>query len=376
MNKIFLLFFFLVPITVTAQDSLRIGTKYAFLPEVRFNSDDGIFVGGELQTYNYGNGELLPFKNFSKTRLNYKTNGAFTFSYNNDVVDFLGSEKRFFYEFFSNQNFANYFFGDTDEQDYNKALFDSTSFYNFKSFKTSLGGFLRNPISKGAGLDRFDFKAGLNLVYETPWGNPENRFIGSNKIEGEEGAFLAIIDLGLILERRNSEFIAQEGYLIDIGSRYSPPLISTHHTVENYLKILGFVPLSKRVPTTLAARLNFQNTVGETPYWFTPFLGGSGTLRGFIYRRFTSDNALSYSLELRSWLVKIPYKQISLGGHLFVDGGRVFANDNWKSILSKHNHALGFGGVMSIFSPDYILKYEMAFSKDGIGVYLGSGYSF
>lgn len=376
MKKLFFLVLLIIPASLFAQDSLRTGARYGFLPEVSFNSDDGIFIGGELKTYNYGNGLVLPYKSFSRTRLNYKTNGAFTVSHRQTLVNFLDTDYRFYYKVFASQNFSNYFLGDTDKQDYNAEVFDTTSFYFFKTFKLDIGAIVRTPFTRGDGLDRFDLKTGISFVYETPWGNPEDSFINTGKIEGAEGATLTIIDIGLVLERRNSEFRAHKGFLIDLGTKYVPPVISTHHTIENYIKALGFLPLTKRIPTTLAARFRFQNTLGETPYWLTPALGGGNTIRGFIYRRFTSDNALSYALELRSWLIKIPYKEINLGVHVFTDGGRVFSNDNWKSILRNHKHSLGFGGVMSIFTPDYILKAEMAFSEDGIGIYLGSGYSF
>jgi hypothetical protein len=59
-----------------------------------------------------------------------------------------------------------------------------------------------------------------------------------------------------------------------------------------------------------------------------------------------------------------------------VDGGRVFNNENWDSLLIDHKFALGLGGVMSIFTPDFIMKAEIGFSEDGTGVYLGTGYSF
>ena len=44
--------------------------------------------------------------------------------------------------------------------------------------------------------------------------------------------------------------------------------------------------------------------------------------------------------------------------------------------LVDHTIALGFGGVMSIFTPDFILKAELGYSEIGSGIYLGTGYSF
>ncbi len=374
MRKISIVLFLLLPTLLFGQDSLRTGVKYGVLPVLSFNSDDGIFLGAEIKRYDYR--EVLPFKSYTRIAANYKTNGAFSLGLSREEVDIFGSDLRISWDFFSSQNFADYYLGDTDKTPFDRQRFDTTSYYSFKSFRVNFGGATRFPISKEGATNRFDFKAGLRIVYEAPWGTPETRFINAQNIEGNEGAFLTLIDLGLVLERRNSEFRAQKGYQLSVGSKYAPPGISTHHTMENYVRGVGFLPLSKKMPITLATKLGLQNTVGETPYWFTPFLGGGSSFRGYMYRRFSSDNALSYTVEIRSWLLKIPFKNIELGLTLFMDGGKVFSNDNWDSILANHNMTLGFGGVMAIFTPDYILKYDFGFSEDGLGIYLGTGYSF
>jgi hypothetical protein len=45
-------------------------------------------------------------------------------------------------------------------------------------------------------------------------------------------------------------------------------------------------------------------------------------------------------------------------------------------MLYDHKLTLGLGGVMSIFTSDFIMKAEIGFSEDGTGIYLGTGYSF
>ena len=374
MKKILFLVLFLAPVLVPAQDSLRTGVKYGVLPVLSFNSDDGVFIGGEVKRYDYRG--ALPFKSYTRIAVNYKTDGAFSAGVYRDEVDVFGTDIRIGWDAFSTQNFNNYYLGNTDEIEFDRQRFDTTSYYSFKSFRVNVGGGTRFPISREGATNRFDFKTGIRFVYETPWGTPESRFINSQNIEGGDGAFLTLLDIGLVLERRNSEFRAERGYQLTTGTKYAPPGISTHHTLENYFIGLGFLPLTKKIPVTLATKLYFQNTIGETPYWFTPFLGGGSSLRGYMYRRFSSDNALSYTVELRSWLLKIPFKNIELGANLFLDGGRAFSNDNWSEVFTNHKITLGFGGVMAIFTPDYILKYDIGFSEDGIGIYLGTGYSF
>ncbi len=375
-------FFLLVPflfcsISSLAQDSSRVGTKYAPIPELSFNSDNGIKIAGDLLVYDYGFDSVTPFESFSRYRVSYETIGAFSLLASRDVINAFDSGRRVFYYGFMNRGLNNYFFGDTDEQDYNEALFDTSDFYKFDMIRVDIGGVVRTPIESWDENKRIELKTGMSLVYESPFGTSSSDFINTANIEGRDGAFLSLLELGIIIDQRNSEFRAGNGYLIDAGIRYAPPGISTHHVAQNYFTALGFAPITKKFPAiTLATRLSFLNSIGDKPYWLTPALGGSESLRGFIFRRFTSDNALSYTMELRTWLFSLPFKSIDLGGHVFLDGGRVFSNENWNSAFSDHKYTLGLGGVMSIFTPDFVLKAEIGFSEDGTGIYLGTGYSF
>ncbi len=92
-----------------------------------------------------------------------------------------------------------------------------------------------------------------------------------------------------------------------------------------------------------------------------------------MYRRFVGNGVVQSNTELRSWLVKLPWFESRLGFNLFWDNGAVYDKSlkNWQKAST-----VGFGGFMSLFSQDYILKYEMGFSKEGIGIYVGSGFSF
>ena len=371
---LFGLILILITHSLSAQDSLRTGLKYGLLPLVSFNTDDGFYLGGELQRYDYRG--PAPFKSYTIVRGSYKSIGAFGLTVQRDQVRTFGTDLRTASDLVVSQNLGDYYLGDTEKYGFNKARFDTSQYYAFKSFRTTVGTVTRYPLRFEEGISRIDVKAGLRFVYESPWGTPQNRFMHAANISGSDGAFLTFLETGIFIERRDSEFRAVRGYSVDVGMKYSPPGISTHHTLQTGVNLKGFLPLTSQIPITLATRFNFQNTVGDTPYWFKPTLGGSGTIRGYMYRRFVSDNAISYSVELRSWLLKFDWKNLELGLTGFYDAGRVFTNQNWGSILRNHNKALGFGGVMSIFTPDFIMKYEMGFSKDGAGVYLGTGYSF
>lgn len=376
MKKLFLLLallLFSIANSFAQEKDARSGVKYGILPVLSFNTDSGIILGGEVRRFNYGFDDIEPFENYMVVNSFYNSQGAFSLRYSIDQVRTLGTDIRTSSDVAIYQNLGNYYIGDSEKYEYDKDRFDTTSYYKFKSFGFNVGVSTRFPISLGDGLERTDIKTGLRVVHENPWGTPEDRFIYESDVTGAEGATLTLFDVAFVIEKRNSEFRAQEGFLVDVGTKYAPPIISSHHTLQNFVQAHGFLPLvNGRISSALAARVQLVNTIGDIPYWFKPNLA----LRGYMYRRFVSDNTLTYNLELRNWIFKLPFYNIELGFNLFLDGGRAFTNNQWDSFLAEHKRTLGFGGVMSIFTPDFILKYDLGFSDEGIGIYLGTGYSF
>lgn len=375
-NLLIIVFFFLFD-GIYAQDSLKVGRNFIPLPELSFNSDNGLKFAAEAQIYDYGYNSAQPFENYTRYRVSYSTVGAFSMLASNDDVNAFNSKQRIFYYAFIERKISDYFFGDTDLMDYDAAKYDTSSFYNFEMIRFDFGGVIRTLIYPSNKKRKAEFKRGIALIYEKPVNIEKTSFFETEKVDGRNGAFLTLIDLGIIIDHRNSEFRPDRGFFLDIGTRYSPPIISTYHGLTSYVELYNFTPLiQKKVNFSLATRLSFYNSIGTHPYWMTPSLGGTGTLRGFIFRRFSSDNAFSYSVELRSWFLQIPNSNIELGGQIFMDGGRVFSNNNWSDMLYDHKLTLGLGGVMSIFTSDFIMKAEIGFSEDGTGIYLGTGYSF
>jgi outer membrane translocation and assembly module TamA len=193
---------------------------------------------------------------------------------------------------------------------------------------------------------------------------------------GWQGATYSFLELGYIKERRDNEFRSQNGYLASISFKISLPLISETIIGQLYSEFRWFREITKteQIPRVIfAQRFLVNQTFGDIPYWFAPSLGGGGSVRGFIYRRYVGNGLMQSNTELRSWLIKLPWFESRLGMNLFWDNGAVYDQSlkNWQRASTA-----GFGGFMSLFSQDYILKYEMGFSEEGVGIYIGSGFSF
>jgi hypothetical protein len=86
--------------------------------------------------------------------------------------------------------------------------------------------------------------------------------------------------------------------------------------------------------------------------------------------------SISYTAELRSWLIDPPYNS-RFGLHAFSDIGRVFTADHsFDDALNDYKQTFGVGAAVSMFNPEFILRAELGRSEDLSRFYVGIGYSF
>lgn len=370
---------FCVTVLLTLSSSLSAqsadSVRYGFLPGFSYNSDNGINIYLELQRFVY-NKEVQPFKSFGKYWFNYSGIGAYTFSIYRDQVRTFNTDKRSSFDILVSQNYGNYFPGYTVDGDFSKERFDSTSFYQFNSFRLNIGAETRVPLSDIIGLKRTDIKVGLRVVHEKPFELEMDSFMASNRPKGWGGSTYTFLELGYIKENRDQEFRTKNGHLIGVGFKSSVPGLSSSWIGQIFSEFRAFKQVTKPgvIPEVVfAQRFLLNQTIGNIPYWFAPSLGGSGSARGYIYRRFVGKGLFQSNTEVRTWLFNLPWLDSRVGLSAFTDNGIVY-----DSSFEDYQRAstVGFGGFMSVFNPDFILKYEMGFSKEGVGVYLGSGFSF
>ncbi len=370
---LFILFLFTcVEARSQSQDSVR----YGFLPSFAYDSDNGIYAAMDIQRFNYGDGTLKPYQTFGKYRVSYTGNGAYTLSGSRDHVRTFGTDKRSSVDAYISQNYGNYFPGYTTQGNFSKERFDTTSYYQFNSFLLNVGAETRIPITEIVGLKRTDVKIGFRVVHEKPFDLEPMSFMNTSRPTGWNGSTYSLFELAYIKERRDSEFRPQNGYTFVAGLKTALPVISTNMMglVYSDIKFFHEITRSNEVPSLVfAQKFTVHHTLGEIPYWFAPSLGGSPSLRGFIYRRFVGKGSAQSSTELRSWLLKLPWLESQVGVSTFMDNGMVF-DGSFEN--AQGGTTFGFGGFMSIFSRDYILKYEMGFSREGVGVSIGSGFAF
>jgi hypothetical protein len=72
-----------------------------------------------------------------------------------------------------------------------------------------------------------------------------------------------------------------------------------------------------------------------------------------------------------------PEYGLKLGVQLFTDAGRVFTGeDQTEDLFRDYKQTFGFGGAISLFSPDFICRGDIGFSDEVTRIYVGIGYAF
>lgn len=110
-------------------------------------------------------------------------------------------------------------------------------------------------------------------------------------------------------------------------------------------------------------------------------IGGGNAVRGVPRQRYHGKVKALSNLELRSVLLrtKLARRSLDIGVVGFFDAGRVWAD--WRPTPALDGTALGLkvgvgGGLRLQWGPNFVLRTDVAWSPDGVGVYLDAGHAF
>jgi len=116
----------------------------------------------------------------------------------------------------------------------------------------------------------------------------------------------------------------------------------------------------------------------QIPYFDLSLLGGGSTMnvmRGFSLNRFMDKGKFLANVEYRFplvWESRLPLG-MKLGGIVFVDAGTV-----WPSLdkVDFGKMAVDAGLGLRIYMPDFVVRVDVGFGKDGMGLYFNFGHAF
>lgn len=350
---------------------------HAFLPALGYNSDIGLLAGGIFSRYHYKDG-TRPFYSYTDVNAAASTKGLFTAKMLYNKPQIAGSDVRFNAQLYASQFFQNQYYGIGNYGQLAKAPANDENYYQFKSFSAGFNLNLLKPVASLPSGGNFYAIGLINFGYENPWGNPATRLIAIDEPPGISGGRTAALGTGVLWENRNSEFAPTKGnYFMTTVEFASQYLGSSYNYFTLKADARAFTSFYILREITFANRVIFQHNSGQIPYWKHASLGGDESMRGYPENRFLDDNALYLNTELRTWLLTFPEHDIKLGGTLFVDMGRTFANGTALSnVFSDLKYTAGFGATSSFYTDEFILRIDVGFSKEGHGIYFTAGYLF
>ena len=404
--------------SLQAEDNAGIvKTGYSFVPfpMAGFDGAKGVLFGALMNVYDFGDGSTYPNpKSSSYFEASGYTGGSKTFIASFDSGSLFPQVRMNLAASYSADN-AMEFFGFGGRRTFYDAEADE-GFYKYSRATTNLkaefSGNVTGHLAWEAGYHFNAFKVrdyqpkdedkGISLfsLYRS-WG-----IIPSDEIFRK---YSSAVRVGLRYDSRDYEGVPTNGVLARLGLTAAPSFFGSS---ESYLKFHAtfrqYIPLAKD-RLTLAYRLDYQDFVGDAPWYVLPFytpggpvydnaaLGGYRTVRGLLYNRVSAPGIGFFNTELRWKFAGLTLLKQDIGLMLsgFCDGItslRSFDVSNrtaaFPELYSRHiNDASGdilhlsAGAALKIIlNRNFIMNIEYARAlsvQDGAGVmYFNTGFYF
>lgn len=345
-----------------------------FLPVIGYSTDTSLFGGAFFQRINYGEDSDRPFLSSGRADLTGSIRGEWVGKVSYDRTRSFGREIRSSASLLLFRSKVSHYFGLGNDVDFSQELYDDRFFY-FENREAEFLYRARKNIGRFGIEGDLDMFADLHIAYlDASLREDESRF-GEDFPSGSIRGWTNQLGIGLITDDRDSEFGPTEGFRYEAGARLSNTLIGSDFDYATiWADIRHYLPLFGEV--ILAQKIAAEHTIGDTPFWGLATLGDEKGLRGYHLDRFRGDSSVLHILEARAWLFSIFEDEIRFGGQIFWDSGRVFSEFDSNRFFSDWNHSWGFGGAMTIFNPDFIIRGDIGFSGEAVRIYAGVGYVF
>lgn len=191
---------------------------------------------------------------------------------------------------------------------------------------------------------------------------------------GAEGSANLGLGLGILYDNRHNILNVREGFFSELAFlRYSTALGSdfSFGTVISDTRL--YRPVNKR--DVFAAQLFGQFNSGDIPFNQLALMGGETIMRGYYLGRFRDNNQIAAQIEYR--MLPLPWSFTKRwGATFFASTGTVFSDFN--ALTTRNVVVAGGGGLRFLLFPkkDIFTRLDVAFTKEGSGIYLYIGEAF
>ena len=268
------------------------------------------------------------------------------------------------------------YFGRGIETDFNARSFRNEAYHYRREMLTAeaLYGF---ALASGSSA-RHELEIGLTggAIRNRP--KADSR-LGLEQPFGVRGGIRNALFAGLSRDTRDHLVRTSEGSRLSGRLSVFPALTGNRNSLlKAETAASAYIPLAtlSGEPLVLAGRMQYRQVMGKASFYEQVTLGDELTLRGFPLERFRDNGSLLLTAELRGWVFRLPWYNAQFGGHVFTDAGTVFLQPGEALTPAQWRLTGGLGGVMSVFSRDFILRGDIGFSGETWRIYAGLGYTF
>ncbi len=364
------------------------GFRFAGIPTVNFNSDEGFGYGVRASLYNHAGGQYNPYLYTLEAQVFFTTGGRRQVILFFDAPHLPGPNQRLTAELRYQRYDPAPYYGLGNDTDYDEALAEEESpgFVNEDFY-----GFQRTRLSAWASYQRrfgpVKVLGGFGVVHsDIAFYDGQTLLQSDAEAEGKDGGFTNVVKAGLIYDTRDFEPAPGRGDWTDLVLEISNGLWGSDY---DYTRLTftnrHYFTLTRNV--VFAERLVFEKSWGDIPFYETTFfggsykidegLGGAKSLRGQLLNRFTGPMKFFGNLELRwrfhDYTVLQQNVFLALSG--FLDYGRVWRDGESFTLSGLHT---GLGGGFHVgWNETFIVTANFARSDEvNLAFYLSFGYLF
>ncbi len=191
---------------------------------------------------------------------------------------------------------------------------------------------------------------------------------------GHEGSANLSLGAGIIYDNRHNVLNVRHGVYSELAFLHSNKAYGSDFNFSTVITDNRFFyPVNKRDVIALQAIGQFNS--GNVPFNQLALMGGETMMRGYYLGRYRDNNLVAAQAEYR--MLPLPFKFTKRWGLTgFLAAGSVF--NNFDNLQLKKFVLSGGGGLRFLIFPkkDIYTRVDVAFTREGPGVYIYIGESF
>ena len=301
------------------------------LISIKFNKDDGLFLGAGLSYKNHGF-RKKPFKSKHKFGLtNSVATASYAFGYEGEFTDLLGKADLQLRGELRSPNYVTNFFGIGNETDYNKA--SGIDYYRVRYEEFLLDVHLRFDLNE---ITRLRVGSSSQMIRVEP---TQGRFITTIPENGLDSTIFnrkswTGISGSLDIDNRDREILTERGlrWITNLGlyKGLSSDAGSYGSIQTDFTFYYSFKQPSR---VTLSNRTGYGNVFGSPEFYQLLRLDGGDQMRGFRKYRFAGETVFYNNTDINVRLVNVRAYILptQIGIKFFYDIGRVGVSNEESS---------------------------------------------